>query len=179
MSKMGLPSNFIKSIPNINKIIRYTEAHRDIRYPVDIDRILKKLNIEVEVKPFEDDVLEGWCSRGNIFGFGRKIFINENKPVEVRRKGKAHELHHMTAHGKYLPLYSHIGQEDKILEREANYAAAYYLVPRKCLKQAIEWGVSFEDLAEKLCVPTELVLIRYEIYTELQEYKSESNLLWE
>jgi Zn-dependent peptidase ImmA (M78 family) len=173
---MGLPSNFIKSIPDINKIIRYTEAHRDIRYPVDIDRILKKLNIEVVVKPFEDDILEGYCSRGNMFGFDRKIYINENKPVEVRRKGKAHELHHMTAHGKYLPLYSHIDQEDKILEREANYAAAYYLVPGKCIKLALEWGMKFEELAEKLCVPVDLVFKRYDIFLALKEFHNEEDM---
>lgn len=173
---MGLPSNFIKSIRSLNRVIRYTEAHRDIRYPVNIDRIIKKLSIEVEVIPFEDNYLEGFCSRGNSLGEGRKIFINENKPVEIRRKAKAHELYHLWEHGKFLPLYSHIGQVDMILEKEANYAAAYYLVPGKSIKLALEWQMKFEDLAEKLDVPLDLVLKRYDVYLELEEYKHELEL---
>jgi Zn-dependent peptidase ImmA (M78 family) len=170
---MGLPANFVKSIPRISRVIRYTEAHRDIRYPVDIDRIIKDLIIEIEVKPFEEDVTDGYCIPGNSQGVGRKIFINANKPVEVRRKAKAHELHHILEHGKFLPLYSHVDQVDKILEREANYAAAFYLVPARCIKLAGEWGVNHQELAERMDVPLDLVMKRYEIYLELKEHKSD------
>jgi Zn-dependent peptidase ImmA (M78 family) len=173
---MGLPGNFRNSIRRVNRVIRFTEAHHDIRYPVDIDRILKKLSIEVIVEPFEDDVLEGYCTKGDALGRDRKIYINSNKPVEVRRKAKAHELYHLWEHGELLPLYSHIGQVDATLEKEANYAAAYYLVPGKTIKLALEWQMKFEDLAEKMCVPLELVMKRYDIYLELKEYNHELEL---
>jgi hypothetical protein len=170
---MGLPANFITSITRINRIIRYTAAHRDIRYPVDIDRIIKSLIIDIEVKPFPEDVLEGYCMPGNIRGFGRKIFINENKPVEIRRKAKAHELHHLLEHAKHLPLFSQIGHENKVLEKEANYAAAFYLIPSRCIKLAGEWGIGHQDMALRLDVPLELVMKRYEIYLRLQEHKND------
>jgi Zn-dependent peptidase ImmA (M78 family) len=170
---MGLPVNFVKSIQRINQVIRYTEAHRDIRYPVDIDRILEKLIIEVEIKPFTENRVDGYCMPGGAKGFGRKVFINSNKPVEVRRKAKAHELHHLLEHGKFLPLYSHMDQVDKILEREANYAAAFYLIPSRCIKLAGEWGITHQELAERMDVPLDLVFKRFEIYTKLKEYRQD------
>lgn len=170
---MGLPANFIKSIPNINKVIRFTEAHRDIRYPVDIDRIIEKLIIEMEVEPFKDNVSGGYCMPGNEKGYGKKIFINANKPVQVRRQAKAHELHHLIEHAKFLPLFSQADQVDRILEREANYAAAFYLVPSKCIKFALEWDINFQELAERMDVPLDLVLKRHEIYLELKEHKTD------
>ncbi|MBA3829932.1 MAG: ImmA/IrrE family metallo-endopeptidase [Taibaiella sp.] len=129
------------------------------------------------MKPFAEDVLEGYCMPGNIRGLGRRIFINENKPVEVRRKAKAHELHHLLEHSKHLPLFSHIGHEDKILEKEANYAAAFYLIPSKCIKLSNEWGINHQELAERMDVPLDLVMKRYEIYLELKEHKNELETL--
>lgn len=170
---MGLPANFIKSIPQIYKVIRFTQAHKDINHPVNIDRVIKKLIIDMEVEAFEDDVLDGYCMPGDAQGFGRKIYINANKSVEVRRKAKAHELHHLLEHAKYLPLYSHMDQVDKILEREANYAAAYYLIPLQCIKLAGEWGIGHQELACRMDVPVDLVRLRYDIYLQLKEHKND------
>ena len=176
--QMGLPANFVKAIPRIERILRYTEAHLDIRYPVNIDRIIEKLIIEVEVKPFVEDVLEGYCLPGDSRGLGRKIVVNANKPVEVRRMAKAHELHHLLEHQKDLPLYSHIGQVDRILEKEANFAAAYYLVPGKCIALCEEWkSGTYQELAEKLDVPLDLVIKRYDIYLEMKQWRTGLDLL--
>lgn len=173
---MGLPANFINSLTRINRIIRYTDAHRDIRYPVDIDRVIKQLIIDITVESFEDNVLEGYCTKGNKIGFGRKIYINANKSVEIRRQAKAHELHHLLEHAKFLPLFSHADQVDKILEREANYAAAFYLIPSRCIKLSNEWGINHQELAERMDVPVDLVRKRYEIYLELKEHNQDNFL---
>jgi Zn-dependent peptidase ImmA (M78 family) len=174
---MGLPVNFIDSIPRIERILRYTQAHKNIKYPVNIDKILEDLIIDLEVKPFSEDWIEGYCMPGNSKGIGRKIFINANKPVEVRRKAKAHELHHLIEHGVSLPLFSRSDQVDRILEREANFAAAYYLVPGKCIAYCQEWNLSFQDLAEQLYVPVDLVMKRYDIYLKMKEHRKLKNSL--
>ncbi len=145
----------------------------DIRYPVNIDRVIERLVIDIEVVSLEDGVLEGYCTPGINKGYGRKIFINADKSVQIRRKAKAHELHHLLEHSKHLPLYSHMDKGDKILEREANYAAAFYLIPSKCIKLAGEWGLNHQDLAERLDVPADLVRLRYDIYLQLKEHKTD------
>lgn len=172
---MGLPANFIKSIPRIRKIIRYTGAHDTL--PVDIDSILTRLIIPVKVEPFEDLWIEGYSTGSLKYGPGRCIYVNESKPEEIKRRVKAHELHHIIEHSKELPLFSHTGHESKILEREANYAAAYYLIPTKCINLSKEWGVTFQELAERMVVPVDLVFKRYEIYTQLNEHGQDKFLI--
>jgi hypothetical protein len=174
---MGLPANFIKSIPRIRKIIRYTDAHDTIGLPVDIDDILKKLTIPVTYEPFEDFWIEGYSTGSTGYGSGRHIYVNANKPETIKRKVKAHELHHILEHGKELPLLSHIGHENKILEKEANYSAAYYLIPTKCISLSKEWGITYQELAERMVVPVDLVFKRYEIYTQLNEHGQDKFLI--
>jgi Zn-dependent peptidase ImmA (M78 family) len=174
---VGLPVNFVRSVPRIRRIISNYEAHKNIGFPVDIDRFIADLKIDVKEEPFEDFFLEGYSAHGLAPRSRPRIYINRDKPETIRRKTKAHELHHTLFHPKELPLFSHIGQINKILEREANYAASYYLIPTYCINLAKEWGITYQELAKSMEVPIELVFKRYEIYTELKEHHNDKQLI--
>ncbi len=170
---LGLPANFVKSIPRIRKLISYYGLHNDVGTPVDIDGLLATLKIDVKTEPFEDFFLEGFSTRGK-YGSGKsRIHINQDKSLIVQRRVKAHELHHILEHSKELPLFSHIGHENKILEREANYSAAFYLIPTYCINLNNGGSIVHQELAKNMQVPVDLVLKRYEIYLQLKEHNKD------
>ncbi len=162
---MGLPSDFKERLKLLNPIIRGFELYNE-NGPVNIDALLKALKISVRYETFKDFFLEGTSSPNPLKKHEYCMIINPDHPKPIQRKTKAHELGHILFHQKELPLQSHPNFSDKLIEREANYAAAYILVPGPVFEAG---GRDFSEIAKFYQVPYNLVQMRYEIFIKLKQ----------
>ncbi|HSD08858.1 ImmA/IrrE family metallo-endopeptidase [Flavobacterium sp.] len=111
----------------------------------DIFKLIKKLNIEVVPKQFNDDI-SGFLAINN----GKVVIsYNVNEGLERRRFTVAHELGHFFLHSKSQPLF--VDKPPKIMyrnnasstgevlkEREANAFAAAILMPQSLIISEID-----------------------------------------
>lgn len=167
---MGLPINFQRNINYLRSIIISQHLHDEYDQPVDIDCLLGSLSIDIEETCFEDARLNGYSIQPDLENINPKMFISVEKSIGAQRVTKAHEVTHMLIHYKELPLCSHLGNLNKTIEREANYGAAYLLIPTKAIHFALKYKVSFREVAEQLGVTLDAVFLRSEIYWQLEEY---------
>ncbi|MBN9386544.1 MAG: ImmA/IrrE family metallo-endopeptidase [Chloroflexi bacterium] len=153
-------------MPRIRGLIGYYGVHRQ-EGPVDIDGLItEKLKIKLRYADFDqDEWIFGFSKVDEIQTKKRFIVINQAKPYRTQRFVKGHELGHIWIHPpEDLPLMCNPLYESKALEREADYFAAYLLVPKYALESIRKYGNSFDDIALGLEVPRELVHKRFEIY---------------
>jgi Zn-dependent peptidase ImmA (M78 family) len=168
---VALRNKYLKVIPKLRRIINNNQFHQEFETAVDIDDMVDRLKINIEETIFIDHNLQGSSIKPKLPRVRPVMFIDVSQPVEVQRKTKGHELTHILSHYKDLPLCSHIGNQNKMLEREANYGAAYLLIPTKTIHLALKWKTPFAEVAERMGAPLDLIFLRNEIYWELKEYE--------
>jgi len=82
---------------------------------------------------------------------------------------RGHELSHLLFHTERPEHYCFNGQYYDSVEHEADYGAAYLLVPLRLLQERVRAGLTFEQVAGELEVTTEVVYKRFEIAIQLKE----------
>ena len=149
------------AIERARNLIRQFDLHRNPNEPVDISVLLDKF----DVRFLEDLPDTTW---GFTLDLNHKIIvaINDKLNADLMRFVAMHEVGHVAMwHPNQLNACVVQGQEayDR-LEAEATTVAAYLLVPRLPVVTELIFGnSSVNALAERLLVPTDLVIIRREL----------------
>lgn len=144
-----------------------------LNYPVDVEKLAKKLKITVTSEDLEEKV-SGFLA---IDEDNATIVVNSNHHENRRRFTIAHEIGHFILHKGQMPLFldtnlkfyrSAVHNEHTIqIETEANEFAAELLMPQELIEEAIEddaLDISDEydlyQLSKKLKVSEQALTIR-------------------
>ena len=139
-------------------------ASREMSCPLDIERFIKKYNIEVCKEDMDYDI-SGYVERR-----GTKWVIGVNKYHSERRQRftLAHEFAHYILH-KYKFREKHSDKalfrtrEFNTVEQEANEFASELLIPQEKFRQYVKDGITkIADLSDKFDVSVSA--IRYKAY---------------
>lgn len=171
---MAIPRGFIKDLPKIRRLISYYNLHQE-EGPVNIDKLINEdLKYKMRFSSFDEDQwIRGMCFIDDENKHKKHIIINNLKPYFVQRVTKAHEVGHLYIHDPQTEMMCNPRFENKALEREANYFAAYVMVPLFAIEAIKKYNRPFEDIADGLHVTVDMVYKRYELYTNTKEYEQD------
>lgn len=158
-----------------NKALELLENKNLLEAPIDIEALVRSLDIDLSFEELEDEV-SGFLFTKN---FKQAIVVNSRHHENRKRFSIAHELGHSILHDKNRELYldskqtsyffrdknSSTGVND--IEIEANEFAAQILMPQKLIDQLIKkYNLSMTDdddlslLAKKLKVSEQALTFR-------------------
>lgn len=157
------------------KALELIEANSSLEAPIDIENIVKKLNIELSFEELEDEVSGFLLTKNN----QQAIVINDSHHENRKRFSIAHELGHSVLHDKSRELFldskktSYFFRDKNSttgvnnIEIEANEFAAQILMPQKLISTLIKkYGLDMTDdadltiLAKKLKVSEQALTFR-------------------
>lgn len=170
MSKKTIQSKDIEK-----KALELIDAHCSFEAPIDVETIVKKLNIELSFEELEDEVSGFLLTKNN----QQAIVINDTHHENRKRFSIAHELGHSVLHDKNRELFldskktSYFFRDKNSatginsVEIEANEFAAQILMPKKLISTLIKkYGLDMTDdadlsiLAKKLKVSEQALTFR-------------------
>jgi len=162
---MGVPKTLSDLIPFLDAAIAQYHLH-STDSPVNLQSLLNELNINLKYSPISLGIhgYSFWDS-----DLDPQMTINIRERRHQQRSTEAHELIHIVKHAPGHERYSFDGQPDDLKEAEADYGAAYLLVPLRVLKERVRAGLTFEQIAGELEVTKSLVYKRYEIALAMRE----------
>ncbi len=162
---MPIPKTLNDLLPFLHGAISQHQLH-STDCPVNLQSLLSELNINLKYSPLPGGLhgLSIYKSR-----LPPKIIINIRDRRPQQRSAEAHELIHIVKHVPGPERYSFEGQPYDHKEAEAEYGAAYLLVPLRILTERVRAGLTFEQIAGELEVIPSLVYKRYEIAIQLKE----------
>lgn len=144
--------------------------------PVDIELLVKNLNISVKKKDFSEIEKETNSPSGSILGaaisHGKTltVFYSSRATYNRMRFTVAHELAHCCLHSRnleinHVELRMNLGDEQNAHERDANIFAGELLIPEKLLDQECKKFIvpSLKALAEMFEVSVNVMAARLDM----------------
>lgn len=106
---------------------KLASAEFRFEFPLDVNELIRRENIEVQYYPFSGDAIGAVLFKGE---YSSGILVNANKPLSEQRFDLAHELIHFWFHPAQTSFsFQNPQSRDREKEWQANEGAAQLLLP--------------------------------------------------